>query len=182
MWIDEREAVCDLLDLIEFAPTQRLDTAVLDRSPAVYVWTYIGDRRGEGPHLDLYYDWLTKTGWPAYVGSATTMSARRRRHLRNFDEVRDVSADELLVAVLPMPSHAMALFAEGLLIDMYQPVWNVALPGVGSSDQGRSRRTQRPSPFAVVHGRERCGQGHPAIVAALSFHRGFVIPAQAGIQ
>lgn len=154
-WIDEPAVLSELLHECEFAPTQPLDTAALQAGPAVYLWTYVGQRQDGGPHLDLYREWLTATGWPIYIGSAQRMLLRRSRHLRNLRDTRDVSARELRIAAVPMPSHASALFAEALLVSTYRPVWNESwLRGVGSAVScGRARLAQSPSPWSVLHGR-----------------------------
>lgn len=164
MWPNETEVVTDLLDVVEFSVEQPLCRAVLADVPAAYVWTYRGDRRGQQSRLlDLYYRHLTLTGWPMYVGSAKNMRARRGRHDRNLVEIRDLAADEIDIIAVTLPSFAAAKYAEELLIDAYQPVLNVVLPGVGSSwAQGRNRVSQRPSKFSLLHGRRGIRDDHPA--------------------
>ena len=163
LW-NEREVLCDLLDTVEQSPAQRLDRCELSGRPAVYVWSYCRDRPTHGRrHLELYQQYLRDSGWPVYVGSAASGRARRGRHLNTLAQVRDIGAADVEVVALTMPSHAAALYAEALLQRAYRPLWNEPwLSGLGSSrDQGRARRTQRRSAFAVVHGRTGCGTGQP---------------------
>lgn len=163
MWPDETELLADLLDAVEFTPEQPLESARFeDDWPAVYVWTYHG-HRGTGRLLAAYHRHLTLTGWPIYVGSAKNMRTRRGRHLRNLAEVRDISADEIDIVAVRLPSHAASLYAEQLLIDAYEPVLNEVLAGVGSSwAQGRNRVSQTPSKFALAHRRRGISDEHPA--------------------
>jgi hypothetical protein len=163
LW-NEQEVLCDLIDTVEQLPAQRLDRCELPNTPAVYVWSYCSDRPTEGRcHLELYMQYLRGSAWPVYIGSsATSARSRRLRHLATLAEVRDVAAVDVEVVALTMPSPAAALYAEALLQRAYRPLWNESwLAGLGSRDQGRARRTQRRSAFAVVHGRTGCGTGEP---------------------
>lgn len=163
---NEMEVLAELVDQIERIEPVRLDLCEPCTGPAVYVWSWCSERPTHGRrHLDLYADYLRPTQWPVYIGSAKRASSRRRRHLNTIADVRDIVPQDIAVAVLPLPSHAAALYAEALLIGdlAYRPLFNQHwMSGLGSSrDQGRNRVGQRRSAFATVHGRRRCGSGQP---------------------
>jgi hypothetical protein len=148
----EDETLCRLLDAAEFKRPVNLATLMAAATPAVYVWTLIRSDIVE-------YRPMIEAAWPCYVGSAKSIHERVLRHRRNLADTSTIDENDVAVAGLEMPSHPVALYAEALLTKAYSPIFNVVLPGLGSSrDQGRHRRTQRRSPFAEVHGRLRCGE------------------------
>jgi hypothetical protein len=109
-----------------------------------------------------------KTSWPIYVGKAipkggrkggivadgssagTVLAARLRVHANSIAEVsnldlRDFSVRHLVIDDIWIP------LGENMLIQSFQPVWNVALDGFGNKDAGVRRAAQFKSQWDILH-------------------------------
>ncbi len=117
-------------------------------TPATYLFFYVGSLPLYAP---LTADCAAGT-WPIYIGSTRDLRDRMSRHRRTLLTAVDVTADDLVVAALPRPSLAHALFAEHLLLEILETIlWNQTwLAGFGSRPQG-ARRRGRLSPWRTLH-------------------------------
>jgi hypothetical protein len=131
--------------------------------PAVYLVFY---RPKAGRGLDTYR--LISDGcYPVYAGSALDGRERLRRHRLNTKPVRNLHGGaDLIVSTVALPTLADALFAESVLIRHLQPLFNTIVRGFGSRHQGRTRRSQAPPPFSILHPGRRVGTGEPTVTTA----------------
>lgn len=120
-------------------------------------------------------------GWkqPIYVGKAIPAGARRgglgldappgsvlhkrlSEHASSIEAVATLDLKEFACRYLTVEDIWIPL-GESLLIEMFQPVWNVVVDGFGNHDPGGGRYNQQRSAWDVVHpGRawaERCKPG-----------------------
>lgn len=131
---------------------------LIDPAPGTYVLLYRGaldlySRLRRPCHQDDLRSMSEAGGAPIYVGSASSLRERRRRHERNVRACIDVDSNDLLVVALPTRTLAGALYVERLLMDAFRPVWNQPfLSGFGSKPQGTTRtRHQRIPRWSVLH-------------------------------
>lgn len=68
-------------------------------------------------------------------------SVRQASNLR----IQDFKCRYLIVDDIWIP------LAESMLIQRFQPLWNVAVDGFGNHDPGAGRHNQRTSPWDVLH-------------------------------
>lgn len=155
LW-NERSALVAVIDELLHRPRDPLTTGSSHTGPGLYAVFYRRHRRKEQGDKatpgTAALEQVAAATWPVYVGSAISVRERHNRHLTNAAHLVDIDADELWTLALPLPSHAAALYAEALVIDALQPVWNEYwCRGFGSRDQGSTRTGQAPSPFALLH-------------------------------
>lgn len=91
-----------------------------------------------------------KGGLSLDAASGTSLRDRLRKHANSIRaasnlELTDFSFRYLVVEDIWIP------LGENILIETYQPVWNVCLDGFGNNDPGNRRKTQYRSPWDVLH-------------------------------
>jgi hypothetical protein len=125
--------------------------------PAAYVLTM------KSHHTTIRgYDRLVETGWPVYVGRTPVLRRRLKAHVKTLSATRDLCPSEFEVLALYTDRLGTALSIEDRLIDLFRPLWNQPFAsGVGSMPQGDSRKLQKRSAFAVLHGRRGACLGAP---------------------
>ena len=162
MW-DELGMVCDLLETVEYARPIRLDRAPLGNEPAVYIWTYRGDRRGVGRrHLDLYraapdayrVARLRRLGKGRLQAPGTPSSEPCRHQGRLGGRDRD----RLRHDAKPRSGALRRRAPHRRLHAAVQP--ELATRGRQTrSPAAEPRMAQAPSPWALLHGRAGRGTG-----------------------
>lgn len=155
LW-DERSALIAILDELLHRPRDPLTTGSSRTGPGLYAVFYrcrrTGPRRLDSTPGTAALEQVDAATWPVYVGSALSVRERFNRHLTNAAHLIDIEPGELWTLELPLRSHAASLYAEALVIDALQPVWNQYwCRGFGSRDQGPTRTGQAPSPFSRLH-------------------------------
>jgi hypothetical protein len=125
----------------------------------VYALFYTGD-------LDIYRPIRSpKATWPIYVGKAVPPGARKgaksagpskalyarlREHSDSIEVGEGLELEKFLcryLAVTPL----WITMAERLLIEDFQPVWNVCIEGFGLHDPGKGRHAGQRSWWDVLH-------------------------------
>jgi hypothetical protein len=137
----------------------RLDFSEPFTGAGVYALFYAGN-------LDIYRPISSpKATWPIYVGKAVPPGARKgaksegpskalylrlREHRDSISEGKGIRPEEFMcryLAVTPL----WITMAERLLIEKYQPVWNVCIEGFGLHDPGKGRHAGQRSWWDVLH-------------------------------
>lgn len=108
---------------------------------------------------------------PIYIGKAVPAGARKggsdlntdhglalynrlSEHYTSISKAINLNVDDFACRYLVLDEIWIAL-AESMIIDMYQPLWNVCLEGFGNHDPGKGRYQQQKSPWDCIHeGRE----------------------------
>jgi hypothetical protein len=108
-----------------------------DRKP-IYVGKAIpkGGRKG-GLHMDA-----SATG--------TSLATRLRQHAGSISEAKNLELKDFTVRHLVVEDIWIPL-GENMLIETFQPVWNIVLDGFGNKTPGIRRERQYKSPWDVVH-------------------------------
>jgi predicted GIY-YIG superfamily endonuclease len=153
---NELEIEATMLDSAVRLPRRRLSTATsTSRGPGIYFIFYAGSVP--------CYNALADGSYPIYIGAARDLAERLGRHRSNTAPVASLAGGaDLLVAEAPLGSDPAALYLEALFISRLRPCWNEPwLGGFGSRYQGRSRASQVPPPWSVVHPGRRVGTGVP---------------------
>jgi hypothetical protein len=164
--IDELHIELVALDHLLHTQREPLPLADPPRSPGVYVAFAVDVPPYRNPHI-------AEGRYPVYAGSAKDLGERIGRHRGNAAAVPDLDGGARLhMTWLETSSHAGAVFVEHLLIDLLDPLWcTTFLGGFGSRSQGRSRETQCPPPWAVLHPGRHVGSGQGQVSAALLIQR-----------
>jgi hypothetical protein len=104
---------------------------------------------------------------PIYVGEAVPAGSRKggvglgaapgevlwRRlceHAKSIDQARNLNRRDFRCRYLVIEDIWIPL-GENMLIEMFQPLWNMFLDGFGNHDPGKGRYNQQRSPWDVVH-------------------------------
>ena len=138
----------------------------------VYALYYAGD-------LDLYKklseknkEWWT---YPIYVGKAIPEGARKgsgldneykgealysrlNDHASSISSCAQLDINDFTCRYLVLDDIWIAL-AETLLIERFQPVWNVCLDGFGNHAPGKGRSAQRRSQWDTIHPGRKWAEG-----------------------
>lgn len=156
LW-DEADAAHIAFDSVRGVPRAPLPDAVMSRRPGVYLIFYVGA-------LECYRR-VARGTWPVYAGAAQSLGERHGRHRTNTRPIGSLTGgQDLLILGVATETYAGALFAEGLLRDLLQPVWNQPFcAGFGSRAQGASRTRQAPPPFTLLHPGRHVGTGHSTV-------------------
>jgi 23S rRNA C2498 (ribose-2'-O)-methylase RlmM len=88
---------------------------------------------------------LYRKGRPVYVGSATSgakLSSRLKQHANKVGSRENISLDEMTCRFLAVDEDWMAVAAEKMMIDRYDPSWQGS--GFGGHVPGRGRPGIRP--------------------------------------
>lgn len=131
------------------------------RGAGVYVLYYHGD-------FDLYRPIVTlQPPTPIYVGKAIptggriggfnrsiertlALSARLSRHAASIDATATLSAVDFAFRALAVDDIWIPL-GENIVIETFQPLWNVAVTGFGNNPTGGPRAAQRGSDWDTLH-------------------------------
>lgn len=154
LW-DERRMTASLVDEVLHRPRVPIETRSFPTSPGVYLLMMESDLP-----LGSLYEPLAGCVWPVYVGVGRS-SVRRRlgRHRGHLAEIPNLRRTRFRAVTLTMTTSASAAMAEALLIEQFQPAWNLVLPGLTSSRQGANREEQRVSKHSVLHPGPHIGRG-----------------------
>ena len=115
----------------------------------------------------------------AAKGSA--LKDRLGQHLASITAASNLSARSFFYQALVVDDIWIPL-GENMLIEQYKPVWNRVIDGFGNKDPGAKRRSQRRSPWDLIHPGRLCGEGPnprtPAEIRAdlKSYFRTGVVP------
>jgi len=147
----------DLIELLEGAPVYSLTNAAKIKGQGVYALVYkgqfpsyaaisIANRVGERV-LPIYIG----KAWATKPGLAERAAAERvGRHRRSIMMLDDLNAEDFEVRFIALPWGKVESI-EQALINLYAPLWNVALPGFGNKHPGKGRAGQRRSAFDTFH-------------------------------
>ena len=106
-------------------------------------------------------------GQPIYVGKAIPKGARKgglsfdaasgkalrerlRQHANSISEAANLDLSDFSVRSLVVDDIWIPL-GENMMIEQFQPVWNILIDGFGNKDPGNRRATQYRSPWDVLH-------------------------------
>lgn len=120
---------------------------------------------------------------PIYVGKAVPLGARKgnvgtgdtqgcalynrlRQHADSILATGNLELDDFGCRFLAVDDIWIPL-AETLLIEKFQPVWNIVIDGFGNHDPGKGRYNQQKSAWDTLHpGREWASRLRPYIMSA----------------
>jgi hypothetical protein len=145
-------------------PLIPLSEAAKVRGAGVYAIYYAGDFPAYAP---ISIRTLGDTAPPIYVGKAipqggrkgglTTdsgqsraLSGRLRSHATSVDHATNLELGDFWARYLAVDDIWIPL-GENMLIQSFQPVWNVVIDGFGNNDPGVRRATQFRSLWDVIH-------------------------------
>lgn len=135
----------------------------------IYALYYVGDFASYSAIAEKNRE--GKFGWPIYVGKAVPAGARKggfgldaepgqalfkrlSDHAASIEKATNLKGDDFFCRYLVVDDIWIPL-AESLLIEMFQPLWNIEIDGFGNHDPGAGRYNQQKSPWDVLHpGRE----------------------------
>jgi hypothetical protein len=130
---------------------------------------------------------------PIYVGKAILKGARKggfglgaaagqvlyrrlREHAEAIQQTSNMKSSDFKCQYL-VTDDIWIPFGESLLIEMFRPIWNIAIDGFGNHDPGSGRYNLRRSPWDVIHpGRpwavkcKPCSQTPKQILERLELH------------
>lgn len=104
---------------------------------------------------------------PIYVGKAVPKGARKgglsfdaskgralrdrlRQHAASIEEARNLNLVDFHYRSLIVDDIWIPL-GENMMIEQFQPIWNLVIDGFGNKDPGRRRANQYRSPWDVLH-------------------------------
>jgi hypothetical protein len=146
-----------LLTLVENAPVYELSQSNKLKGQGVYLLVYRGEFSAYLPIAEA-----NRGGsftFPIYVGKAWAMSKHRSqkvaaeragRHRRSIELVENLNLRDFALRFIELPWDRVET-TERALIEMYAPLWNLALHGFGNKHPGAGRDGQRKSPFDSLH-------------------------------
>lgn len=133
----------------------------------------LGGLHGAGVYAIYYtgafvaYAPIADGGRPIYVGKAIPKGGRKggltanaavgrslqdrlRQHASSIDQAANLELSDFQVRALVVDDIWIPL-GENMLIESFQPVWNVVIDGFGNKTPGTRRATQYRSPWDVLH-------------------------------
>lgn len=161
-------------------PKQSFDELTGLRGAGVYAIYYTGPFEAYAPIAD--------GGRPIYVGKAIPKGGRKgglsanaavgrslldrlRQHASSIDQANNLDLTDFAVRALVVDDIWIPL-GENMLIESFQPVWNVVIDGFGNKTPGARRATQYRSSWDVLHpGRAFAEMLAPHPLAAEVFDR-----------
>lgn len=113
-----------------------------------------------------------KGGASANASLGRALADRLRQHAASISECVNLEVSDFHVRYLMVDDIWIPL-GENVLIETFQPVWNIAVDGFGNKDPGRRRASQYKSPWDVLHpGRQFAEKlADSPVTAALIAHR-----------
>lgn len=176
LWDDAESRLVDVLDAALHTVPVPLWDASPPASPGVYLIRY----RGRLP----YYQIAVESGWPIYAGAAAWLPGRVEFYRQKLGRTTNLSVEEFDMVAIPCRSRGSSLDAEDLAIEAFAPAWNQSwMAGCGSRAAGAQRRTQRRSPWSVLHPPLYGGTSGPAavtpgeLIERIKAHMGDTIPS-----
>lgn len=144
---------------------ERLDAVGAIVGAGVYIIYYRGDFPAYQP-----ISVANSKCWerPIYVGKAipkggrrggisrgvatagTALAARLRKHAESIRATGNIRVEDFVFRYIVLDDIWIPL-GENILIETFQPLWNVAVEGFGINDPGRGRQMQKRSPWDVMH-------------------------------
>jgi Eco29kI restriction endonuclease len=102
--------------------------------------------------------------------SGTAISGRLKKHADSIEATQNLSVKDFVFRAIVLDDIWIPL-GENILIETFQPLWNVAIDGFGINDPGKGRLGQKRSSWDVLHpGRdyaEKLRGGGPEQVAIM---------------
>jgi hypothetical protein len=131
----------------------------------IYVIYYVGDLELYRPIAEQNKD--NKFAAPIYIGKAVPAGARKGgfglglapgnvlyarlfEHARSIEVAEDLRTGDFRARYLIADDIWIPL-GESLLIQQFQPIWNVLIDGFGNHDPGGGRRQQQRSAWDALH-------------------------------
>lgn len=140
-------------------PTQQLDNLGKVQGAGVYAIYYIGSFPAYSPIADgsrpIYVGKAIprggrKGGLSTNAGVGRALQDRLRQHATSIEQADNLSLVDFQVRILVVDDIWIPL-GENMLIETFQPVWNVVIDGFGNKTPGARRATQYRSPWDVMH-------------------------------
>ncbi len=124
-----------------------------------------------------------KGGLSANAAIGRSLQDRLRQHAATIDQASNLALADFQARVLVVDDIWIPL-GENMLIESFQPVWNVVIDGFGNKTPGARRVTQYRSPWDVMHPGRLFAQGlaqHPVVAEVfeqrvLDFFAGEAVP------
>lgn len=91
-----------------------------------------------------------KGGLATDSGESRALAARLRNHASSVNQASNLELSDFWARHLAVDDIWIPL-GENMLIQTFQPVWNVVIDGFGNNDPGIRRATQYRSPWDVIH-------------------------------
>jgi len=91
-----------------------------------------------------------KGGLSANAAVGRSLQDRLRQHASSIDQAANLDLADFQVRALVVDDIWIPL-GENMLIESFQPVWNVVIDGFGNKTPGARRATQYRSPWDVLH-------------------------------
>lgn len=91
-----------------------------------------------------------KGGFGLDAGAGNVLFRRLREHARSIEQAENLNGQDFQCRYLVAEDIWIPL-GESLLIEWFQPLWNVLLTGFGNHDTGRRRQTQNRSFWDTFH-------------------------------
>ena len=145
-----------VLDVALNATAHALDVGA-PAAPGAYLLMYHGSieayRQLRAPWPAGHCTMSVDGGYPIYAGRAHDLAARAKRHYRKLGRTLGFGVADVSLISMATTSPAAAVYAEAILIEEFQPVWNQRwLAGFGSQAQGKIRAAgQSASPWDRYH-------------------------------
>lgn len=131
----------------------------------IYAIYYTGDFPAYRPISAL--NQKAKLRCPIYVGKAVPEGARKgglgldvpagrvlfkrlTEHAKSIEQAENLKLEDFSCRYLTVDDIWIPL-GESLLIEMFSPLWNMAMDGFGNHDPGSGRYNQQIAPWDVVH-------------------------------
>lgn len=91
-----------------------------------------------------------KGGLTADSGRSRALASRLRNHASSVNQASNLNLADFWARHLAVDDIWIPL-GENMLIQTFQPIWNVVIDGFGNNDPGIRRATQYRSPWDVIH-------------------------------
>jgi len=136
-----------------FPAYQRIVTTGLADEDATPI--YVGKAVPRGARKGLDTDGVT----------GTALFERLKDHLGSVSAAKNLDEKDFTFRVLVVDDIWIPL-AESLMINQFQPLWNVKIDGFGNHDPGGGRRNQKRSSWDVLHpGRSWTNKQAPSLLS-----------------
>ena len=163
--LEKRSLANSIADRILDRPAHALTSTIGIKGAGVYVLYYVGEFQAYAPITNANRD--GSLNCPIYVGKAIPKGGRKggltkdsasgnvlanrlRRHAFSIKEASNLSLGEFSFRYLLVDDIWIPL-GENMLIEKFNPVWNVVIDGFGNNDPGRRRAAQYKSPWDILH-------------------------------
>jgi len=108
-----------------------------------------------GPSVPIYVgkavaEGSRKGGFSVDKSAGPVLIKRLKEHATSINQAENLDLADFKCKYLVVDDFWIGL-AESLLIENFAPLWNRAIDGFGNHDQGKTRSTQRKSPWDALH-------------------------------